>query len=66
MKKLCVIVLWCVCAVSCSAQTSWKEDITFFGSELSEKHKNLFFRLDRQDFEKNWMPCLLNPMAWMI
>ncbi|GHT75321.1 hypothetical protein AGMMS50262_10280 [Bacteroidia bacterium] len=34
-------------------QTNWKEDIAFLKTELPQKHKNLFFQLDRQSFEES-------------
>lgn len=34
------------------AAEKWREDLAFLASELPERHKNLFFSLSREEFEK--------------
>ena len=34
------------------ASEDWKTDLNFLKTELTKKHKNLFFKISKQEFEK--------------
>jgi len=54
MKNWIIIILSFL-TISCSSQNNkdidWKEDIDFLKKELPKRHKNLFFKISKSDFE---------------
>ncbi len=52
IKIACFILLLLVSSAIGKAQSDWKKDLTFLKEELPQKHKNLFFQMDRQTFEQ--------------
>ncbi len=50
-----IIITFLFLTISCSSQNDkeidWKEDIDFLKKELPKRHKNLFFKIDKSDFE---------------
>ncbi|MCF2873998.1 MULTISPECIES: S41 family peptidase [unclassified Tenacibaculum] len=55
MKKILFSFLVIICCYSYAQQISnedWTTDLNFLKTELAKKHKNLFFKISKQDFEK--------------
>ncbi len=58
-RLMACLILPFVLSTSAQAQTSelsrderWREDVRFYAAELPKRHKNLFFQLSKNDFER--------------